>query len=61
MNTNEENYFTYQNIKVNSELKAVSDLLQFIYRGCIRENRPMNLYLPSQRMRRLLNDFMNEE
>lgn len=61
MNPNEENYFTYQNIKVNSELKAVSDLLQFIYRGCIRENRPMNLYLPSQRMRRLLNDFMNEE
>ena len=59
MNPNEENYFTYQNIKVNVDLKAISDLLQFIFRGCIRDNKPMNLYLPSARMRNLLNDFMD--
>lgn len=61
MNPNEENYFTYQDITVNAELKAISDLLQFIFRGCIRDNKPMNSYLPSERMRMLLNEFMNNK
>ena len=39
---------------------AVSDLIQFIFRGCIRnESGDMHVFIPSSRMRNLLRDWGN--
>ena len=59
MNPNEVNYFIGQNVKINEELLAVSDMLQWIFRSSIRDNKPINIYIPSLRMRNLLSDWLN--
>lgn len=61
MNPNENQFFSYRGIEVDEELLAVSDLIQFLFRGCIRNNKPMYCYIPSARMRRLLNEWINFE
>lgn len=59
MNPNEVNYFIGQNIKINEELLAISDMLQWIFRSSIRDDKPINIYIPSSRMRNLLNNWLN--
>ena len=59
MNPNEVNYFIGQNVKINEELLAISDMLQWIFRSSIRDNKPINIYIPSLRMRNLLSDWLN--
>lgn len=38
---------------------ALSSMLQFLWRSAIRNDKPVNLYIPSARMRNLLIDWMN--
>ncbi len=57
MNPHEKTFFTSRNVSVNQELLALSDLIQFLFRGCIRNGEPMNCYIPSERMRKLLKDW----
>lgn len=38
---------------------AISELIQWIYRSRVRNGQPITLYLPSSRMRRLLEDWMD--
>ena len=59
MNPNEVNYFIGQNVKINEELLAISDMLQWIFRSSIRDNKPINIYIPSLRMRNLLSNWLN--
>lgn len=54
-------FFRSGNIKVDEEQWALAELLQWIWRGSIRNNEPMNLYIPSKRMRELLKDWLNPE
>ncbi|MFJ8263528.1 hypothetical protein ACIQ4I_16490 [Rummeliibacillus sp. NPDC094406] len=61
MNPNEKKFFTSRGVNVNEDLLAVSDLIQFIFRGCIRNGEPMNCYIPSERMRSLLKQWANFE
>lgn len=61
MNPNESNYFMCQNIVVNEDLLAISDMLQWIFRSAIRDNKPINIYIPSKRMRELFLRWMNNE
>lgn len=51
LNPIEKNFFISQGIKVNEDLYALSELLQWIFRSRIREGKQINLYLPSKRMR----------
>lgn len=51
-------FFSQWDIQTNADLYAVSELLQFIFRGCIRNDEPMSCYIPSIRMRKLLYDWM---
>lgn len=37
----------------------LSELIQWIYRSRVRKNEPINLYIPSSRMRGLLQDWMS--
>ncbi|WHX27454.1 hypothetical protein QNH47_06250 [Virgibacillus halodenitrificans] len=54
-------FFQDNGISVNDDLLAVSDLLQWIYRSRIRNGEPIELYLPSRRMRDLLEAWAKYE
>ena len=45
---------------VNEEAFALSQLLQWVWRSAIRNGEPVDLYLPSSRMRRLLMNWLGE-
>ena len=52
-------FFVSHGIEVDEDGYAVSEMLQFIWRSAIRRGRPINLYIPSKRMRTLLIDWIN--
>ena len=47
-------YFKSNGIKMDSDSYALSFLLQWIWRSRIRNGKPIDLYLPSHRMRKVL-------
>lgn len=50
----EVGYLRYNNIRVNEDTFALSEMIQFIWRGCIRKGEPMKVLILSDRMRKLL-------
>lgn len=54
-----KNFFNQRNIEIDEDKFALSEMLQWIWRSAIRNNESINLYIPSERMRSLLIDFMN--
>lgn len=58
MNPMEKSFFYSRGVSVNEDMLAQSDLIQFLFRGCIRNNETMNCYIPSKRMRGLLYDWL---
>jgi hypothetical protein len=58
MDPNEKQFFYHRGIEVNEDLLALSDLIQFLFRGCIRNKEPMSCYIPSKRMRDLLKSWI---
>jgi hypothetical protein len=61
MNPYEEKFFQQRSISVNEDLLALSDLLQWIFRSRIREGQPVELFIPSKRMRILLQKWLDGE
>jgi len=61
MNPIEKHFFEQQNVKVDEDLLALSDLLQWIFRSAVREGKPVHIYIPSRRMRDLLKKWLNNE
>lgn len=62
MNPVEKAFFEFHNVKVDEDTLACSDLIQFLFRGIIRDansNEKLNVYIPSIRMRKLLYDYLN--
>lgn len=53
-------FFAEKNIHIDNEAFALSEMLQFIWRSAIRDNKPITLYIPSKRMRDLLVNWINE-
>ncbi|EQC1535454.1 hypothetical protein ACY1J9_001285 [Clostridium botulinum] len=51
-------FFMDKDININEDIYALSELLQWIWRSCLRVNKPINLYIPSKRMRDLLIDWL---
>ncbi len=49
-----KNFFVNKNIYINQDEYALSEMLQWIFRSRIRKHEPINIYVPSQRMRELL-------
>lgn len=49
-----KNYFLKNGIVVDEDLYALSTLIQWIWRSAIRDGKPVNIYVPSKRMRDLL-------
>lgn len=52
-------FFNKKNILLNQEQYALSEMLQWIWRSRIRENKSVEIYIPSQRMRKLLKDYLS--
>jgi len=61
LNPNIIDFFRGGSVKVDEDQWALAELLQWIFRGSIRSNKKMNLYIPSKRMRTLLYDWLNED
>lgn len=55
-----KNFFVRRGIQVNEDEYALSEMLQFIWRSRIRKGEPVFLYIPSSRMRNLLNTWISE-
>ena len=53
-------FFIDNKIEVDEEKYALSEMIQFIYRSAIRENKQIKLYIPSSRMRLLLQEFIEK-
>lgn len=53
-------FFLGNGIKVNEDDYALSEMLQFIWRSAIRVNKPITIYIPSSRMRELLEHWMGD-
>ena len=56
-----EEFFKTKNVKINKDLYALSEMIQWIWRSRIREFKPINLYIPSDRMRDLLVGWLDSE
>ncbi len=52
--------FSEQGVKVNSELYALSELLQWLFHSRVGASQPINVY-PSIRMRTLLERYLNNQ
>jgi hypothetical protein len=46
-------------MEVDDDQFALSQLVQWVWRSRIREDQPINLYLPSDRMRRLFTEWLD--
>ena len=51
-------YFRSGNVTVDQDQWALAELIQWIWRGSIRTGKPMNLYIPSKRMRDFLEGWL---
>jgi hypothetical protein len=54
------NYLDKHGAKVDQDLFALSEMIQWVWRSQIRRGDPINLYVPSQRMRGLFLGWLNE-
>lgn len=54
-------FFSKRGIQVNQELFALSELLQWLFRSAIRNGEPIDVYIPSSRMRGLLERYLDNE
>lgn len=46
---------------VDEDMYALNEMIQFIWRSAIRNQEPINLYIPSARMRTLFKNWLNDE
>lgn len=58
MNPVLERFFLKRNVRINKDAYALSEMLQWIFRSAIRNGEEINIYVPSKRMRNLLENWM---
>lgn len=56
----EVNYLKSQGIEPDEDMFSLSEAIQFIWRGSIREGKPMRLLVLSKRIRKLLEDWLED-
>lgn len=52
-------YFRNNSVEPNQDDYALSEMLQWIFRSRLRDGKPINIYVPSRRMRLLLMNWLN--
>lgn len=60
MNVGQKIYLQSCGIDVNEDTYALSTMLQWIWRSSIRDGNKISIYVPSQRMRTLLENWIEE-
>ncbi len=60
LNPIDKKFFEQRGVKVDEDLYSLSELLQWIFRSQIREGGEINLYIPSERMRRILKEYLDK-
>ncbi|MTH53532.1 hypothetical protein GKZ89_08885 [Bacillus mangrovi] len=60
MNPVTKQFFISHDVSVDEDIFALSDLLQWIFRSRIRKGQPIDIYIPSIRMRNLLELYLND-
>jgi len=60
LNPNIKRFFRNGGIEVDEEQWALAELIQWVWRGTIRNVQQMNLFIPSKRMRQLLLDWLDD-
>lgn len=60
LDTNIKKLFEKRDIKIDPDEFALSEMLQWIWRSAIRDDKPIDLYIPSRRMRGLLVDWIEQ-
>jgi hypothetical protein len=53
-----KNFFIRNNIRVEEDQYALSELIQWIFRSALRDGKEVTIYLPSKRMRVLLENWV---
>lgn len=53
-------FFSRYGVIVHDDLYAVSEMVQWVWRSAIRDNKEVWLYVPSSRMRTLFTDWLNK-
>lgn len=54
-----KNFFSNNKIEINDDKFALSELIQFIFRSAIRNDKEILVYLPSKRMRKILQEWID--
>ena len=57
-----KNFFTFNNIPTEKQFEdkfALSELVQFVFRSAIRNDKPIDVYIPSKRMRDILQKWLD--
>lgn len=54
-------YFQKKGLPVMEDLFALSEMVQWIFRSAIRNEQPINIFIPSPRMRGLLLDWLHHD
>ena len=54
-----ERFFKLKEIEINRDAFALSCLIQWVWRSSIRDGKPINLYLPSKRMKNIFIKWLN--
>ena len=52
-------FFIDKNIIIDEDTWALSELIQWLFRSGIRDDKEINLYIPSRRMRELLISWLD--
>lgn len=55
------NFLVNHDIAFDNNMYAIGDLIQWIFRSAIRDGQAINIYLPAERMRRLLKEYLGKE
>lgn len=53
-------FFSQRGIRLDVDDFALGEMLQWIWRSAIRDDKPINLYIPSKRMRTLLTNWIDK-
>jgi hypothetical protein len=59
MNPDLKRYFKIRGVVVDEKNWALSEMIQWIYRSAIRNDEPIDIYIPSKRMRNLLEEWLD--
>lgn len=56
----EKRYLSEYGVSVDEDMFALSEMIQFIWRGCIRQYKPMSVLILNKRLRKDLEDWIEE-